>query len=65
MCTFEEYPRNNINYEVRIRDLRCAREVGDYSWGLKVCKRSFLGVLRVRYEVNKVYDVEKCNVLRL
>jgi hypothetical protein len=36
--------------QVRKRDLRCARGYREYSWGLKVCKRSFLGFLRVRYE---------------
>jgi hypothetical protein len=50
MCTFEENPSKNIKSEVCRRDMRCAREVGEYSWGLKVCKRSFLGVLRVCYE---------------
>jgi hypothetical protein len=35
---------------VHRRDLRCAIGDGEYSWGLRVHKRSFLGVLRVRYE---------------
>jgi hypothetical protein len=30
--------------------MMCARGDGEYSWGLKVHKRSFLGVLRVHYE---------------
>jgi hypothetical protein len=50
MCAFEDHPSKKIKFEVRKRDLRCAREVEEYSWGLKVCKRRFLGVLRVHYE---------------
>jgi hypothetical protein len=30
--------------------VRCAKEAEEYSWGLKVCKKSFLEVLRVHYE---------------
>jgi hypothetical protein len=40
--------------------MRFAREVGEYSWGLKVCKRGFLRVLRVFYE-----DVAKRKKFRL
>ena len=36
--------------KVHIIDMRCAREDGEYFGGLKVCKRSFLEVLRVCYE---------------
>jgi hypothetical protein len=36
MCTFEEHPSKKIKFEVHRRDLRCAREAGEYSWGLKV-----------------------------
>jgi hypothetical protein len=37
-------------YRCNRRYIRCAIGVGEYSWGLKVSKRSFLGVLRVCYE---------------
>jgi hypothetical protein len=46
-----------------IRDLRCVGVVGEYSWGLKVHNKSFLGVLRVYYEGLRSSDAEKCVVM--
>jgi hypothetical protein len=48
MCAFEENPSKKIKSEVHRRDLRCTREVGEYSWGLKVQEEfswSFKGAL--------------------
>jgi hypothetical protein len=48
MCGFEENPRKNIKFEVRRRDTMFTREVGEYSWGLKVQEEfswSFKGAL--------------------
>jgi hypothetical protein len=45
MCTFEEYPRKKIKYEVCRRDMRCKEELGsifgskgvqeEFSWSFK------------------------------
>jgi hypothetical protein len=65
MCVFVEHPRKKINSEVSIKYLRCAREPGEYSWGLNVQEDFFLRFLRVRYEGLRSMIVTKCIVLRL
>ena len=50
MCAFKEHPAKKIKYKVHRRDMRCAREYGEYSLGINVWKRIFIGVLRVCYE---------------
>jgi hypothetical protein len=47
MCAFEKHSSNKVKSEVEKRYLRFARGDGESFGGLKVCKRSFLGVLRV------------------
>jgi hypothetical protein len=50
MCTFEENTSKKFKSEVHIIDLKCTREDEEYSWGLKVHNKIFLGFLKIRYE---------------